>query len=145
MNGDRILITGAPSGIGRAAARLLANSGFRVFNASPRKQPDEGGVEMLELDVRSDDSLQRCVEEVPARAGQIDLLVNNAGLMPMGIAEETAPEAAWAVFETNFFGVVRTVNAVLPGMRQPKRGRNRAGGHLRQSGQDHPDPPRQSL
>ena len=53
----------------------------------------------------------------------IDILVNNAGVMHQGVAEETTMEQARTVFETNFFGVVRMVNAVLPGMRERKRGR----------------------
>ena len=123
MNGDKVLITGASSGIGKSAATLLAENGFRVFGTSRRGLSDEGGVEMLELDVRSDDSVRRCVTEVLTRAGQIDLLVNNAGMMHMGVAEETTMEDARTVLETNFFGAVRMANAVLPGMRQRKRGR----------------------
>jgi NAD(P)-dependent dehydrogenase (short-subunit alcohol dehydrogenase family) len=118
-----LLITGASSGIGKTTARLFAREGFRVFGTSRRKHPDEDGVEMLELDVRSDDSVQRCVREVLARAGQIDVLINNAGIEHVEIAEETAMEDARAVFETNFFGVVRVTNAVLPGMRQRRKGR----------------------
>jgi short-subunit dehydrogenase len=118
-----VLITGASSGIGQATARLFAAEGFRVFGTSRRKRPDENGVEMLELDVRSDDSVECCLAEVLARAGQIDVLINNAGIAPVSIAEETPLEEAWAVFETNFFGVARMTKAVLPGMRTRKQGR----------------------
>lgn len=121
---DTVLITGASSGIGETAARLFAKEGFRVFGASRRKRWDQDGIEMLELDVRSDESVRSCVDEVLARAGQIDVLVNNAGVLFQGVfAEETALEDARMVFETNFFGVVRMTNAVLPRMRSRRRGR----------------------
>jgi NAD(P)-dependent dehydrogenase (short-subunit alcohol dehydrogenase family) len=117
------LVTGASSGIGGATARLLAEGGFRVFGTSRRERRDEDGVEMLVLDVQSDASVDRCVAEVLARAGRIDVLVNNAGIEHVGVAEETTMEEARAVFETNFFGVVRMTNAVLPGMRARRQGR----------------------
>lgn len=120
---QNVLITGASSGIGQATARLLAGAGFRVFGTSRRRHPDEAGVEMLELDVRSDESVARCVAEVLARAGRIDVLINNAGVEHVSVAEETTMEEAHVVFETNFFGVVRMTNAVLPGMRARRQGR----------------------
>jgi NAD(P)-dependent dehydrogenase (short-subunit alcohol dehydrogenase family) len=118
-----VLITGASSGIGKETARLLAKQGFRVFGTSRRKRPDADGVEMLELDVRFDESVEHCVGEALARAGRIDVLVNNAGIEHVGVAEETTMEDAHAVFETNFFGVVRMTNAVLPGVRHRRQGR----------------------
>lgn len=121
---NTVLITGASSGIGETTARLFAQEGFRVFGTSRRKRPDESGIEMLELDVRSDDSVRHCVQEVLSRAGRIDVLINNAGILLQGLfAEETAMEDARMVFETNFFGVVRMTNAVLPGMRSRRQGR----------------------
>lgn len=117
------LVTGASSGIGGATAQLLAASGFRVFGTSRAQHPDADGVEMLKLDVTSDDSVKRCVEEVLTRAGHIDVLVNNAGMWQVSIAEETPLPTAHAIFETNFFGVVRMIDAVLPGMRERRAGR----------------------
>jgi short-subunit dehydrogenase len=76
----------------------------------------------LPLDVRSDDSVRACVAAVFSRAGGLDVLVNNAGFELAGALEELSFEEAKAQFETNFFGVVRMVNAVLPFMRQHKRG-----------------------
>jgi NAD(P)-dependent dehydrogenase (short-subunit alcohol dehydrogenase family) len=78
---------------------------------------------MLELDVRSQASVEHCVAEILARAGRIDVLVNNAGVMHMDFAEETRIEDARAIFETNFFGVVRMTDAVLPHMRSRRQGR----------------------
>ena len=124
-----VLITGASSGIGKATARLFAEEGFRVFgthlpgDAGGSGPADLTDVEMLELDVRSDDSVKCCVDEVLRHTGDIDVLVNNAGVMHIGFAEETSLEDAHAVFETNFFGAIRMINTVLPEMRRSRRGR----------------------
>ena len=119
-----ILITGGTSGIGRETALLLASQGHRVYAAS-RKPPLESmpNVTYLPLDVCSPVSIQACVGEVLAQTGQIDVLVNNAGYVgPAGASEEVALDEVRALFETNFFGLVQMVNAVLPGMRQQRRG-----------------------
>jgi NAD(P)-dependent dehydrogenase (short-subunit alcohol dehydrogenase family) len=129
-----VLVTGASSGIGQATARLLAERGFTVFGTarkpSPPSPPDPlslgkrgKAVTMLPLDVRSDESVRACVEQVVAKAGRLDVLVNNAGYAVTGAAEETSVDEAKAQLETNFFGVVRMVNAVLPGMRAAGAGK----------------------
>jgi NAD(P)-dependent dehydrogenase (short-subunit alcohol dehydrogenase family) len=115
-----VLITGASSGVGRATAQLLSRSGYRVFGTSRnpiQAQPLEG-VEMLPLDVRSNTSVASCVSAVVEKAGQLDVLFNNAGYELAGALEEVSVEEAKDQFETNFFGVHRMVRAVLPGMRQ---------------------------
>ena len=78
---------------------------------------------MVALDVRSEESVRACVEQVVAKAGRLDVLVNNAGYSLTGAAEETSVDEARAQLETNFFGVVRMVNAVLPGMRAAGAGK----------------------
>lgn len=118
-----VLITGASSGIGKVTARLLAENGFRVFGTSRHDRPDEHGVEMLRMDVRSDESVARCVSHVMSTAGRIDVLVNNAGAVHEGFAEETTMQEAEAVFAANVFGVARVTNAVLPDMRSHRQGR----------------------
>lgn len=118
-----ILITGASSGIGKVTAQLFAEQGFLVFGTSRRKLPDENGIEMLELDVRSDDSVKQCLSKIQSRTNNIDILINNAGIEHLGIVEETTMEEIYSVFETNFFGVVRMTNAVLPMMRKRKKGK----------------------
>jgi hypothetical protein len=117
-----VLITGASSGVGQSTARLLSQRGFTVFGTSrnPSSADRLSGVEMLCLDVRADDSVHACVEAVVNRSGRLDVLVNNAGYELAGALEELSSEDATAQFETNFFGVVRMVNAVLPLMRQQK-------------------------
>ena len=124
-NGRVVLVTGASSGVGRATARLLAQRGYTVFGTSRNAASvdAEPGVEMLSLDVRSDDSVRACVDAVVGRTGRIDVLINNAGYELAGALEELTLDEARAQFETNFFGVVRMVNAVLPQMRQQRRGR----------------------
>ena len=119
------LVTGASSGIGEAAATRLAEAGFTVYGTSRRgAQGDKRAYEMLPLDVTSDESVQTAVAAVIAIEGRIDLLVNNAGfgVAPAG-AEESSIEQAQAIFDTNFFGVVRMTRAVLPHMRSRGQGR----------------------
>ncbi len=119
------LVTGASSGIGEATATRLSQAGFKVYGTSRRgAQGGTGAYEMLSLDVTSDDSVQAAVAAVIALEGCIDLLVNNAGfgVAPAG-AEESSIEQAQAIFDTNFFGVVRMTRAVLPHMRARGKGR----------------------
>src|SRR5439155_18877188 len=106
-----VLITGASSGIGQATARLLAERGFTVFGTARKPEGAKSqGITMVALDVRSDDSVRACVQQVVGKAGRLDVLVNNAGYSITGAAEETSVEEAKAQLETNFFGVVRMVN-----------------------------------
>jgi NAD(P)-dependent dehydrogenase (short-subunit alcohol dehydrogenase family) len=107
MHERNVLIAGASSGIGKATARKFVEAGFRVFGTNRHPQPKDGGVEMLELDLRAPISIENCVAEVLSRAGSIDVLVNNAGVMLWGFAEETTMEETHALFETNFFGPAR--------------------------------------
>lgn len=81
-----------------------------------------GGVTMLSCDVTDDASVAKLVEEVLAKAGRIDLLVNNAGIGLLGAAEESSTEQAQALFDVNVFGVLRMTNAVLPAMRRQRKG-----------------------
>ncbi len=119
-----LLITGVSSGIGRATAQLLAQQGFVVFGTSrsPSAVETLPGVQILPLDVRFDESVNDCVDAVLKRSGCLDILINNAGYSLVGPIEETSLEEAKAQFETNFFGVVRTVKRVLPIMRKQAGG-----------------------
>jgi NAD(P)-dependent dehydrogenase (short-subunit alcohol dehydrogenase family) len=118
------LVTGASSGFGLLTAERLAVKGFRVFGTSrnPQAMLQAPSVEMLELDVRSDESVASCIERVTGLASRVDLLVNNAGREHASFIEETALEHARDIFETNFWGTVRVTNAVLPGMRKRRSG-----------------------
>ncbi|OQD57077.1 short-chain dehydrogenase/reductase [Streptomyces phaeoluteigriseus] len=119
------LVTGASSGIGKQAALALVSAGFDVVGTSrdtSRVTPLDG-VTFLDLDVAGDASATAAVEQVVKRFGRIDVLVNNAGVGSLGAAEETSLAQARGVFDTNVFGVMRMVNAVLPHMRAQGRGR----------------------
>ena len=124
--GQRVaLVTGASSGIGRAAAVALVDAGFTVVGTSRKPAGTEApaGVTMLGLDVSSDESVDSLVEEVLERFGRIDVLVNNAGVGAAGAAEESSIGQAKDIFDVNVFGVIRMTNAVLPHMRAAGSGR----------------------
>jgi NAD(P)-dependent dehydrogenase (short-subunit alcohol dehydrogenase family) len=125
MNSKVALVTGASSGIGEATAERLARAGYKVYGTSRRgAQAGRRSFEMLALDVTSDQSVEAAVSEVLRREGPIDLLVNNAGfgVAPAG-AEESSIEQVRAIFDTNFFGIVRMTRAVVPHMRRQGSGR----------------------
>jgi NAD(P)-dependent dehydrogenase (short-subunit alcohol dehydrogenase family) len=121
-NGPRrvVLITGASSAIGRATAELLAARGHPVFGCvgAPATTRPLAGAELVPLDVRDDASVKACVDELLSRAGRIDVLLNNAGVNLVGAVEQTSISQAQALFDTNVFGVLRMIQAVLPGMRR---------------------------
>ncbi|MEH1811894.1 MAG: SDR family NAD(P)-dependent oxidoreductase [Nostoc sp.] len=117
-----VLVTGASSGFGLLTAQKLAQEGYWVFGTSRKEHPTVQDVEMLTLDVTSESSVQLCIKQLLARTNRIDLLINNAGQIHASMIEETSLEQAKEVFETNFWGVVRVSNAVLPVMRQQRSG-----------------------
>jgi NAD(P)-dependent dehydrogenase (short-subunit alcohol dehydrogenase family) len=119
-----ILVTGASTGIGRATAKLLASKGYQVYGAvrSPERVEPLPGVELVRVDVRDDASVAAGVDVVLRKAGRIDVLLNNAGYNLVGAVEETSIEQAQALFDTNVFGVLRMIRAVLPSMRRERSG-----------------------
>ena len=118
------IVTGATAGIGAATARALLAAGYRVFGTY-RKPPATKipGIDYVACDVTNDLTVEAAMHEVRAKAGRIDLLVNNAGVGLIGAAEESSLEQARYVFDVNLFGVIRMTNAVLPAMRQQRSGR----------------------
>lgn len=118
-----IVITGASSGIGRFTAEHLVAAGHRVYGTSRASSPEgPAGVRMLTLDVDDDNSVRRCVKTVLAEAGRIDVLINNAGRLVYGLIEDVPLVEAQRMFESNFWGAARMVAAVLPSMREQRRG-----------------------
>jgi short-subunit dehydrogenase len=119
------LVTGASSGIGLATAATLNREGYKVYGTSRKALPGEvrNGVRMIACDVTDDASVAAAVAFVHNESGQIDLLVNNAGYAVSGAAEESSIEQVRALFDTNFLGIVRVTNAVLPMMRAQGQGR----------------------
>ena len=125
IKGSIALVTGASSGIGQASAELLAKAGYKVYGTSRRgAEAGQRSFAMLPLDVTSDESVEAAVKELIRLESRIDLLVNNAGfgVAPAG-AEESSIDQAKAIFETNFFGLVRMTRAVVPHMRRQGSGR----------------------
>ncbi|BFG79827.1 oxidoreductase [Paraburkholderia terrae] len=125
MKSGIAIVTGASSGIGEATANRLTKAGYKVYGTSRRgTQAGQRTFEMLPLDVTSEPSVEAALKEVLNLHGRIDLLVNNAGFgIAPAAAEESSLDQARAIFDTNFFGIVRMTRAVLPHMRQQGSGR----------------------
>ena len=81
------------------------------------------GVALVEMDIRDEESVQRGVQTIIAQAKRIDVLVNSAGVTLVGATEETSTDEAKTLFDTNLFGLLRTIQAVLPHMREQRSGR----------------------
>jgi NAD(P)-dependent dehydrogenase (short-subunit alcohol dehydrogenase family) len=112
----RVLITGAARGIGMATAQVLANRGHSVVATDVSALSGSEGIQAHVLDVTSDDSVARCLEEV----GPLDAIVNNAGISGGGPVEGYPLDRIRQMFETNTLGALRIIQAVLPAWR--KRG-----------------------
>ena len=128
---NTILVTGASTGFGRDTAETLAHAGHKVFasmrdpNAKNRDHADalrSQDIEVVELDVTDSRSVDRAVAEVIAKAGRIDVLINNAGVAAAGVSEAFTPEQATALFDVNVFGLHRVTRAVLPHLRRQNDG-----------------------
>ena len=118
-----VLVTGASSGLGQAIAQRLAAQGHTVFGTTRTPKGDVGKVRMIALDVTDDLSVTTAINEVVAAAGRIDVLINNAGVGICGAVEDTGLDEVRRQMETNFFGTVRTIHAVIPHMRAQGAGR----------------------
>ena len=128
-----VLITGGTDGLGKAAAALLAERGYRVFaagrSAEKRARLDALAREKnlplasLEMDVNRDESVRNAVQSVLASGAAIDVLINNAGIGYMAAVEDLKLDDLRQQFETNVFAVVRVTQAVLPHMRERRKGR----------------------
>ena len=132
-----VLITGASSGFGRLIAETLARKYFHVFasmrNTKTRNAPaareleqlaqqESLNLQVLELDVTQDTSVEQAVAEVISRCRRIDVLVNNAGYGIMDLSETVTVEQAQRQLDVNFFGVLRMNRAVLPAMKRQGSG-----------------------
>ncbi|MBQ9832915.1 MAG: SDR family NAD(P)-dependent oxidoreductase, partial [Clostridia bacterium] len=125
--GDIVLLTGASSGIGAACANTLAENGFRVYGASRRggentTHESGGSVSMIKMDVTDTESVENAVKSILTKEGRIDILINCAGMGISGAVEECTGEDGIAQMNTNYAGVLRTLHAVLPHMRQRRSG-----------------------
>lgn len=116
-----VLITGASRGIGRATAAEFARRGYRVLATArdPRSLADLDVARRLQLDVTDPASVAAAVEE----AGEVDVLVSNAGVIFYAAVEATPPGKLAELFDLNTVGALRVAQAVLPGMRARRHGR----------------------
>ncbi len=118
-----VLITGASSGIGKSIAKYLHEKGMTVYGTSRKPKADETlGFKMLALDVTDVDSIQKAIQVIVVNHGKLDVLINNAGMGITGSIEDTPTNEMRKVFDTNFFGAIDVMKAVLPQMRKQKSG-----------------------
>jgi NAD(P)-dependent dehydrogenase (short-subunit alcohol dehydrogenase family) len=138
MNSKQVVfITGSSTGFGRLFTETLARKGHTVFatmrdpggrnakNASEIRalaEKDSLPIQVLELDVTDDASVERAVDAAVAKAGRIDVAINNAGYYLSGLEEAVTTEQAQRLMDTNFLGPVRVNRAVLPQMRRQRSG-----------------------
>jgi NAD(P)-dependent dehydrogenase (short-subunit alcohol dehydrogenase family) len=130
--GKKIFITGTSSGFGKLMTQTLAAEGHTVI-AGMRGTQDKNkavaeelsllaNVEVTEIDVADDASVSLAFEKTLSKYGTIDVLINNAGVTGYGLLESYSLDQIRQMFEINFYGVLRTYQAVLPSMRKAKSG-----------------------
>lgn len=118
-----VLITGASSGIGKSMAIFLSEKGFKVYGTSRNpKNTEILPFTMIALDVLKKETIQIAIEQIIEREGKMDVLINNAGMGITGPIEDTPTDEMRRVFDTNFFGAIEVMKAVLPTMRAQKSG-----------------------
>jgi len=134
MNDHKVIIvTGSSSGIGLESALLLARNGYITYATmrSPEKdtsiktavQKEGLPIRVVQLDVTDDNSVKNAVDHIISESGRIDVLVNNAGYSLGGALEDLSMEEIKSQYETNLFGLIRVIQAVLPTMRKQRSGR----------------------
>ena len=118
------LVTGARSGIGFACATALAQNGYKVYGTTRDADAvtSDLGFELLSMNVDVTASVEAGVQHILQDQQRLDVVINNAGWGYGGAVEDTSVDEAKALFETNFFGVMRVCQAVLPTMRDQRRG-----------------------
>ncbi len=128
-----IIITGSSNGFGFKAAKDFADQGYQVFatmrnpdgkNAAAKAELEahSAHIKVVDMDVASDASVKEAMENILAAAGSIDVLINNAGIMYLGITEAFSVAQAHQQMETNYYGAIRVMQAVLPSMRKAGAG-----------------------
>ena len=133
MQGDKVaLVTGSSSGIGFETSLMLARAGFNTYasmrnlekskNITEIAKKEKLPLQVVQLDVNNDGSVKDALVKILKADQRIDVLINNAGYGLFGSVEDTSIEEIKAQFETNFFGVVRVTQQVLPLMRRQNSG-----------------------
>lgn len=133
LDGRTALVTGANRGIGQAIGRALAGRPLRLLLLGMRSPEGAdlpvappggaGEVRAVRLDLSSRESIDDCLSGLHAEIAEVDLLVNNAGLMTGGLLEEQSMEEVYAMFQVNLVAVAHMTRAVLPGMLDRGRGK----------------------
>ncbi len=129
MEKQVVLITGASAGIGKATAEYLMNKNFHVYGTSRKalgniddnaaNDSQSGGfIRIIPLDVTCEDSVKTAVENIISKEGRLDVLISNAGAGIAGSVEDVSLPETSLQFDTNFFGTLRVIKAVLPYMRK---------------------------
>lgn len=120
-----ILVTGASSGFGLLIASKLHEAGHTVIGTSrnPEKYQTTLPFKLLALDIVDDNSVESFVKQLFSQISQLDVLINNAGYLLAGLAEETPVDLGKQQFETNFWGTVKLTKALLPYFRKQKQGK----------------------
>jgi short-subunit dehydrogenase len=120
-----VLVTGASSGFGLLIASVLHNKGYNVIGTSrnPEKVQSSKPFKIIALDLASEHSINTLPDRLFNEIGHLDILINNAGFLVTGIAEEIPIELGKQQFETNFWGTIKVTNAVLPYLRKQKFGK----------------------
>mgnify|MGYP003639756120 CR=1 FL=1 len=118
-----VLITGGSSGIGKSIGEFLTQKGFVVYGTSrsPERYP-ESKFNLVKLDVSDTTTIKEAITTVIGQSGRLDVLINNAGAGITGPIEEIPDSEIQRNFETNFFGPIRVIKAVLPQMRVQNSG-----------------------
>ncbi|PQJ77707.1 SDR family oxidoreductase [Polaribacter porphyrae] len=118
-----VLITGASSGIGKSIATFLSERGYKVYGTSRKpKNIEDVNFELIPLNVLKVDTIQSAISYILNKEHTIDVLINNAGMGITGPVEETSTDEMRSVFNTNLFGAIDVMKAVLPQMRSQKSG-----------------------
>jgi NAD(P)-dependent dehydrogenase (short-subunit alcohol dehydrogenase family) len=118
-----VLITGGSSGIGKSIGEFLQEKGFKVYGTSrnPKNYP-QSKFPIVALDVTKQETISTCIAEILSQESSIDVLINNAGAGITGPIEEIPDIEIKRNFETNFFGPINVIKAVLPTMRKQNSG-----------------------
>ena len=128
-----IIITGSSNGFGLKAAKDFSDKGNKVFatmrnpdgkNAGKKTELEKHSdhIQVVDMDVTNESSVKEAMNRILAETGNIDILINNAGIMYLGITEAFSVEQARFQMETNYFGAIRVMQAVLPSMRKAGSG-----------------------
>lgn len=128
----KIFITGTSTGFGKLTAITLAKAGYTVIagmrstngknQASAEELAALPNIEVVDIDITDDVSVAKAFEQTLAKHGTIDVLINNAAVAGYGVWESWSLDQIRNMFEVNFYGVLRTYQAVLPSMRKAKSG-----------------------